>query len=83
MNPLGLAMAFVFLWAAVGLGVFLLTTAAVRLTKRDIPAGAVAQAVVVSQTRARFDTIINVVLLLAGVALTYFGGNGIYTVIYR
>lgn len=83
MNPLGIAMAFVVLWAMVGLGVFLIATAAVRLTKRETPMGAVATAVVTGESKLRTETIVSVVLLLAGIGLTYLGGNGIYTVIYR
>lgn len=83
MNPLGIAMAFVVLWSIVGLGIFLLATAAVRLTKRDRAVGAVAQAVMVGEARARAETIVSVVMLVAGVVLTFVGGNGIYTVIYK
>ncbi len=83
MNPLGLALAFVVLWAMIGLGIFLLVTAGVRLAKMEMPLGAVAQAVIAGQARARTETIISTVMLLAGVTLAYVGGNGIYTVIYR
>ncbi len=83
MNPLGIAMAFVVLWAMIGLGVFLIATAAVRLTKKEAPMGAVATAMVAGETRVQAKTVVSVVLLLAGIVLTYVGGNGIYTVIYR
>ncbi|MDA8189029.1 MAG: hypothetical protein M0T85_12875 [Dehalococcoidales bacterium] len=83
MNPIGIAMAFLVLWMMIGLGIFLITTAAVRLTRGTARMGAVAQVAMAGQTKVMTETIINVVMLVAGLGLAFVGGNGVYTVIYR
>lgn len=83
MNPLGIALAFVLFWATIGLGLFLMFSSGVRLSRRRSSVGVVARFITTEGTRQAVDLLVNWVLMLIGASLTYVGGVAIYNTIYR
>ena len=83
MNPIGIAMAFLLFWAMIGLGLFLMANSVVKLSRGNASLGAVAQAATSGSTLIKMETVVSLVLLVAGAALTWVGGVSVYNVIYR
>ena len=81
MNPVGIAIAFVLFWALIGMGLFLTTTGIVGLAKKGTGIGYAARAEVA--TKQATGLMIYMIVLLAGLAMTYAGAYATYAVIYR
>ncbi len=79
MNPLGIASAFVVFWATIGLGLFILLTSVVRMSRRQ----PLVRVIATEGVRQGVDLLVNAVLMLIGASLTYVGGLAIYNTIYR
>lgn len=80
MNPVGLALAFVFFWLTVGIGLFLVSLAMVRVSRTRPALGIVAS----NRNRAALrELLVSTVFLIAGGALVYYGVSSSYYVIFR
>ncbi|TAK28888.1 MAG: hypothetical protein EPO21_21775 [Chloroflexota bacterium] len=80
MNPIGIAIAFVMFWGVIGLGLFLMATGVVGLAKKG---GIIGYAAHAETARMTTSTVLYMVALLAGLAMTYVGAYATYAVIYR
>lgn len=82
MHPLSVALAFMFFWLVTGLGLFLFSNNLVGLFKR-VRVNQEAGFVAMGYRKQGWLLGLNLVLVLAGLAMMFYGGYATYMVIYR
>lgn len=82
MNPIGIALAFMFFWVVLAVGLFLVVFSVRRLARHnELRRSSIVATQMLTGTSV-LAYVVEAVLLVVGLAMVYFGVSATYIVIY-
>lgn len=82
MNAIGIALAFIFFWVVLAIGLFLVVYSVRRLTRHnELKRSAIVATNMATGTNVA-TYVMEAILLVVGLAMVYFGVSATYIVIY-